>query len=115
MAHLARQQFVGFLGLLALRDIEKDAEHDPVGDVSIVSLASSGNPADVAAGQNTEINFVGTDNRARRGKCRPHSLQIGGMNVSGQYPEGDLRFGLRYLPKFVSAFIHGDRVGVDVP
>ena len=34
MAHLAREQFVGLFGLLALRDIEENAEHDSVGDVS---------------------------------------------------------------------------------
>ena len=58
MAHLARQQFVGFLSLLALGDIKEDAEHNPIGYVSIIALASSGNPPDIAAGHNAKINLV---------------------------------------------------------
>ena len=50
MAHLARQQFVRFLGLLALGDIEEDAKHNSIGYVRIVALASSGNPANIASG-----------------------------------------------------------------
>jgi hypothetical protein len=38
VAHLARQQFVGFLRLLPLRNIEEDAEHDSIGDIRIVAL-----------------------------------------------------------------------------
>jgi hypothetical protein len=49
MAHLAREQFAGLLGLLALRDIEENAEHESVGDVSVVALTSRGDPADIAA------------------------------------------------------------------
>ena len=47
VAHLASEQFVGFLGLLALGDIKEDAEHDSIGDVRIVALTASGNPPDI--------------------------------------------------------------------
>ena len=53
VAHLARQQFVGFLSLLALGDVKEDAEHDSIGYVRIVALAPSGNPADI--GSRTEF------------------------------------------------------------
>src|SRR4051794_23677449 len=59
MAHLASQQLVCFLGLLALGDIEEDAEHDPIGYVRIVALATGRNPTDVAPGQNSEVDLVG--------------------------------------------------------
>ena len=65
VAHLARQQFVGFLRLLPLRDIEEDAEHESIGDIRIVALATSGNPTNVVTGQNSKINFVGADHGAR--------------------------------------------------
>ena len=64
MAHLAREQFVRFLGLLSLSDIKEDAEHEPLGDVGIVALAASGNPSDIVAGQNAKINLVSADHCA---------------------------------------------------
>ena len=50
LTHLARQQFVGFLCLLPLRDIKKNAKHQSVGNVRIIALAASGNPTNVAPG-----------------------------------------------------------------
>ena len=50
VAHLARQQLVGFLCLLSLRDIKKNAKHQSVGNVRIIALATSGNPTNVAPG-----------------------------------------------------------------
>ena len=48
VAHLARKQLVGFLSLLALRDVKEDAEHKTIRYVSVVALPPSGYPADVA-------------------------------------------------------------------
>ena len=48
MAHLARKQLVGFLSLLALRDVKEDAEHKTIGYVCVIALPPSGYPADVA-------------------------------------------------------------------
>jgi hypothetical protein len=58
VAHLASQQFVSFFSLLALSDIQKDAEHNSLGNVGIVPLAPRGNPADIAYGKDTKINWV---------------------------------------------------------
>ena len=58
MTHLARQQLVRFFSLLALGDIQEDAEHDPISYVGIVALASGRNPSNVAAGQNSKINLI---------------------------------------------------------
>src|SRR4051812_37112854 len=115
MAHFARQQFVGFLSLLALGDIKKDAEHNSVGYVGIIPLASSGNPADIASKQDAEINLVRAYYCARGGECRSDSLKISGMNVLGQNLESDLPLILRNSPELICPFIQGDRVSVDIP
>ncbi len=81
MAHLPREQLIGFLGLLALGDIKENSEHDPAGDVCIVTLAPCGYPSYVASGQNPKINFVGADHCARGGECRPDPLQIGRVDI----------------------------------
>src|SRR3954453_15168701 len=77
MAHLARQQLVGFLSLLALSDIEKDAEHNPISYVALVSLASSVNPSDGDDGRKAKINLVRPSNRPRSRKSGPYPFQIG--------------------------------------
>ena len=69
VAHLARQQLVGFLSLLALGDIKEDAEHNSISYVSVIALASSGNPPNIAAGQNAKINLVSTHHCAGSRKC----------------------------------------------
>ena len=115
MAHLARQQFACLFGLLALSDIEENAKHNSVGYVSVVALAPRGDPADIAARQYPEVNFVGADDCTRSGKRGPHPFQIGRMNVPGQDLECDLLFVLRDFPQVIGAFIHGDGVGIDVP
>src|SRR3954468_19307889 len=77
MAHLACEQLVGFLSLLALGDIEEDAEHNPISDVSIISLASSRNPSDGAARQNSKINLVRPYNGPSSRKSGPYAFQVG--------------------------------------
>jgi hypothetical protein len=83
MAHLAREQFTSLFGLLAFSDVEEDAKHNSVGYVRVVALASSGDPADIAASQNPEVNFASADYCTRGGKCRSDPFQIGRLNVFG--------------------------------
>ena len=116
VAHLARQQFVGFLSLLALGDIKEDAEHDPIGYVRIVALAPSGNPPDVVSGQNTKINFVRAYDCARGRECRPHSFKISRMNILGQDLESDAC--VRSFETSQSSYARSskrDGVGIDIP
>jgi hypothetical protein len=40
MAHLARQQLVGFLSLLALSNIKENTKQNSIGDIGIVALPS---------------------------------------------------------------------------
>src|SRR5438046_6128472 len=91
MAHLACEQLVGFLSLLALGDIEEDAEHNPISDVSIISLASSRNPSNGAAGQNSKINLVRPYNGPSSRKSGPYAFQVGRVDVLRQDLESDFR------------------------
>ena len=115
MTHFTRQQFVGLFGLLTLGDVEEDAEHNSVGYVGVVALTPRGDPANIAARQNPEVDFVSTYDCTRRGERRPDPFQVGGMNVLGQDLECDLLLVLRDFPQVICAFIHGDGVGVYIP
>ena len=74
MAHLACEQFVGFLGLLALRDVQKDAEHNSTRYVGVVALAPGGNPSNVILEQDSKIDFIRANDSACGGECRPHAF-----------------------------------------
>ncbi len=59
MAHLASEHLPRLLGLLALRHIEEDAEHDPTSNADIGALTSRRDPPDILVIQDTEIDLVG--------------------------------------------------------
>ena len=81
MAHLACQQLVAFLGLLATGHVEEDAEHDPVDHARIVSLTPSGDPPDLVPDHDPEVDFIGAQNPARRRESGPHPVAIGWMDM----------------------------------
>jgi hypothetical protein len=74
VAHLAGEQLVAFLRLLAAGDVEEDAEHGPADDALILALAARRDPADLAAEHDAEVGFVAPRTprvaRRRRGPGR---------------------------------------------
>ncbi len=105
---------MGFLGLLALSDVEKDAVEDASDDALVVALATRGNPANLFIHADAEVDLVSAGNTASRGESRPHPIPICRVDVRGEILETDVG-GDGDAPQIVGAFVHGQAVSVDVP
>lgn len=90
MTHFAGEEFSPFLRLLATGDIEKDAEQDAFDDADVGTLSASRNPADLFTQANSEIDLIGTRDRACGRERRSDAFMIGRMNVGGELFETDV-------------------------
>jgi hypothetical protein len=114
MAHLAGEEFVSLLGLLATGDVEEDARHDPSGDALVVALTSGRDPSHETPIQDAEVDLVGTVDRAGRREGRPDPVPVGRVDLGGKVLELD-GCALWQAPEIERALVHGERIGVDVP
>ncbi|QTK82028.1 Hypothetical protein AT6N2_L1227 [Agrobacterium tumefaciens] len=115
MAHLACQELMAFLRLLAARDVEEDPCHFFGCGISLVALTSGRNPTNVGSvRQNTEIDFKRPINRAGCDERRSDAVPVGGMDFCGKMLEGEVRLAGN-VPEFVSLGIHYKRVVIDNP
>ncbi|MNL33240.1 hypothetical protein D3C87_1551370 [compost metagenome] len=115
MAHLAGEEFMPFLRLLAARDVKKDACHFFGCSVSLVALAPSGNPTNVGGvRENAEINFKRAVDGAGCDERRPDAVSVGGMHLGGKMLESEVYLAAN-VPEFVSLGIHHKRVVINDP
>lgn len=114
VAHLAREELVSLLGLLASRRVEEDAEHHRSDSAVVVALTPGGDPSDLVAIEDAEVGLVGTEDGARRREGRPDPVAVGRMDARGQVLEGHAG-ARRKAPEPDPPGIHDEGVVVDVP
>ncbi len=80
---------MAFFSLLASCDIEKNAEHHPVDDVSVGALPSCRNPSHIVTNYDPEIDLVEpATERVARNAVRTRSRSAG-VDVRREFLEGD--------------------------
>ena len=114
MAHLAGEEFVAFLGLLAAGDIEEDAEHRAVQHAFVFALPPGRDPADFLTDHDAEIDLVLSHDRAGGGEGGAHAVAVCRVDMGGEILERDFG-GVRHAPEIIGALVEPQLVGIDVP
>ncbi len=78
MAHLACKKFAALFGLFAPRDVDENAEHDPLDYPGIIALATRGDPLEFVSDHDSKVDLVWTHNGTRRVECCANTIAIGG-------------------------------------
>lgn len=114
MAHIAGEQLVSFLGLPTSRDVNEDSEHDAADHANIVALSPSRNPPNFVTDHYAKVDLIRTHDRASRRERCPHSVTVGGVDMSRKVFERN-KLADRPAPQAIPAFIHRELVAIDVP